>query len=129
MGGSTLKECCKRIMGKLVANELCTTFNWSGKTCWKSATNATKKFPFPKLALADVVKSKKINLNKCCLRNIFLTPSRGNLIVVKCFFQAHNMTTARFEPRPYRSKIARVITRPYCRRNFFKTKVETKIKE
>jgi len=38
-------------------------------------------------------------------------------IIAKCLSQGHNnMTTARSEPRPYRSKIARETARPCCRR-------------
>ena len=40
--------------------------------------------------------------------------------IAKCFSQGHNnMTTTGFEPKPYRSKIARETARPCCRQRVY----------
>ena len=56
IGGTSLKDACRRIMEAAIDNELCSMYNWSGKRGWRTDSSAQPKKPFSQLLFAGVIK-------------------------------------------------------------------------
>ena len=57
LGGGTLKDAVRRVMGYLVTNALSMQFNWEGRLGWKNA-DMTPKRAFNALLLTSVITRK-----------------------------------------------------------------------